>query len=281
MRVKIADCLGICNGVRRALDIVEQALDACENNILYVYNEIVHNTFVINELKKRNVIFVHSVDEIPDGAFVVFSAHGVSRDVEAAAKEKNLRVFDATCLLVKKNHRAVEQAFAEKKRIIFIGKRTHTECVGTIGRVADGYCYVVENEKDVDLLPDFDDEVIVVTQTTLAMCDVENISSLLDRKYKNIKHLGGICFATYDRQNAIIKLAKECDLILVAGSAASSNSCRLVQIAEKCGINAQLIDSVDDVKNIDFSSYQCVGITAGASTPQEKIDELITFVQGI
>ena len=279
MKVKIAEHLGICSGVRRALDMVEQALNQCGENTLYVYNEIVHNNFVINELKKRNVVFVHSMSEVPDGAMVVFSAHGVSGDVEQEAMRKKLSVFDATCLLVKKNHRAVEEACAENKSVIFIGKSSHPECIGTVGRINPGKCYVVERKEDIDKLPEFDNDIVVISQTTLAISEVEKIIASLKRKYRNIKHLGGICFATCERQNAIIELAKACDLILVAGSPASSNSCRLVQIAEQCGVKSKLVDSLDDIKDVDFSLYHCVGISAGASTPQQKIDELITFVQ--
>ena len=278
MNIKTARHLGMCAGVKRALDIVEHALQECKGETLYVYNEIVHNNLIINTLKQKNVVFVHSVDDIPDGAVTVFSAHGVASAVEAAAKAKNLRIFDATCLLVKKNHRAVEKAFIANKPVIFIGKKTHPECVGTIGRAADGYCFVVENKEDIINLPACNKDMISVAQTTLSISDTAEIQTLLSVKYSLIRHLDGICFATEERQRAVAELAKECDLILVAGSAASSNSCRLVQIAEENGCRAYLVDSIEDAEKIDFAEVKCVGITAGASTPQEQIDALIEFV---
>lgn len=278
MDIKIAEHLGICGGVRRALDIVEKALAVCCNEKLYVYHEIVHNNFVINTLKQRNVVFVNSVDEIPDGAVAVFSAHGVRRDVELQTERKKLRIFDATCLLVKKNHAAVEDAFARNKQIIFIGNRNHPECIGTVGRVPDGYCFVVENEEDIKMLPDCKADIISVCQTTLALHEVEKIQKALSRKYPQIKHSDGICFATSERQNAVRKLAEQCDFILIAGSPASANSCRLVQIANECGCKAQLVDNIEDVKNIDFSGCRLVGISAGASTPQQQIDMLVDIV---
>lgn len=277
MKIKIADCCGMCSGVKRALQITNEAMKACCGETLYVYNDIVHNNMVINELKQQGVVFVHSVDDIPDGAITVFSAHGVSRSVEEQAKGKNLRVFDATCLLVRKNHRSAEEAAAQNKKIVFIGKRFHPECVGMVGRVDKKYCYVVENEKDVLALPDYDSEIISIAQTTLAESDVKKVQMLLSRKYPQIKHLDGICFATSARQNAVRNLAQECDLILVAGSPSSSNSCRLVQIAKECGCDAQLVDNQDDLAKINFENISTVGISAGASTPQKQIDELLDF----
>lgn len=280
MEIKIADCCGMCSGVKRALQITDAALAECGGETLYVYHEIVHNNMIINELKDKNVVFVHDMNDIPDGAITVFSAHGVSRQIESDAVAKNLRIFDATCLLVRKNHRAVEEAFAQNKRIVFIGKKSHPECIGTVGRVADGYCYVVENERDIALLPDCSTEIISIAQTTLAESDVENLKELLTLKYPQINHLEGICYATSSRQNAVKKLAKECDFIIVAGSPASSNSCRLVQIAKESGCDAQLVDSEDDLKNIDFSAIKILGVSAGASTPQKQIDELLLILNG-
>ncbi len=279
MKIKIARHYGLCGGVKRALNIVEEALKECNGEILYIFHEIVHNTFVINELKKKNIIFTDSLDSVPDGAKIVFSAHGVSRAVEDKSREKNLRIFDATCLLVKKNHAVVEQAFSENKRIIFIGSKSHPECIGTIGRVDDGYCLVVENEEDIASLPDIDQELISLSQTTLSIDDVKKIQAALSRKYPDIKHSDGVCFSTYERQMSIKKLASECDLILIAGSKASSNSCRLCQIAGECGVIAKLVDDVEDIKDFDFSPFACAGISAGASAPQEKIDEIINFVR--
>ncbi|MBR2509724.1 MAG: 4-hydroxy-3-methylbut-2-enyl diphosphate reductase [Lentisphaeria bacterium] len=279
MNIKIAQCCGMCSGVRRALKITEEALAECNGKTLYVYHEIVHNTMVINELKNRNVVFVHSIDDIPDGSLTVFSAHGVSRSIEEQAAAKKLRVFDATCLLVRKNHNAAEEAHSRNKRIVFIGKKSHPECIGTVGRVPAGYAYVVENENDIKSLPDCGGEIISIAQTTLAESDVGKIKCLLSAKYPQIKHLDGICFATSTRQNAIRELAKECGLILVAGSPASSNSCRLVQIARECGCPAELVDNEDDLKEIDFSGISTVGISAGASTPQKQIDWLLAAVR--
>ena len=279
MKIKIARHYGLCGGVKRALNIVEEALKECNGEILYIFHEIVHNTFVINELKKKNIIFTDSLDSVPDGAKIVFSAHGVSRAVEDKSREKNLRIFDATCLLVKKNHDIVAQAFAEKKRVVFIGIKSHPECIGTIGRVDDGYCLVVENEDDIKNMPDIDGEVVSLSQTTLAIDDTEKIRKSLSRKYPQIKHENGICSSTSLRQQSVRELAMECDLILVIGSKTSSNSCRLLQIAKNCGSEAKLVDSVEDIKDFDFSGVSCAGITAGASTPQEQIDEIINFVR--
>lgn len=278
MDIKTARQYGMCAGVKRALDIVDKALRDCGNSTLYIYNEIVHNNFVINDLKQKNIVFVHDIADIPDGAVTVFSAHGVPLGVEEAAKKKNLRVFDATCLLVKKNHCAVEEAFRQNKAVVFIGKKSHPECVGTVGRVPEGYCFVVENKEDIAKIPHVSNSMISVAQTTLAMSDVAGIKAALDDKFQNIKHLGGICFATEERQRAVADLAKECDVILVAGSSASSNSCRLVQIAKENGCDSYLVDSVEDAKKIDLSLYHRVGITAGASTPQSQIDELTEFI---
>ena len=278
MKTKKAVCYGMCSGVKRALTIVDEALKECQGQILYIYHEIVHNTFVINALKKKNVIFANSVEEIPCGARVVFSAHGVSAEVEKKCREKNISVYDATCLLVKKNHRAAENACSEGKHIVFIGRKSHPECTGIVGRVPDGYCFVVENEDDIKNVPDWDGGVVSIAQTTLSVAEVKKIQHALKSKYPQIENYGGICFATTERQNAIKELSQSCDLILIAGSEASSNSKNLLKTAQDCGVKAYLVDNVDDIKNIDFKECQCVGISAGASTPQEQIDILTEAV---
>lgn len=279
MDIKTARCSGMCNGVKRALRILEDALLELDGEKLYVYNDIVHNTFVINELKQKNVAIVKNVDDIPDGAAVVFSAHGVSRSVEDECRRRKLRIFDASCLLVKKNHRIVEDAAHDGKTVVFIGSGEHPECIGTVGRIGAGKCFIVNSTDEVEKLPESDERIVVVAQTTLSADDVTEIRKCLEDKYLNCEYAGGICYATSDRQNAVKELAKECDLILVAGSEKSSNSRKLVQIAGEKGCMAVLVDSIEELKDFDFGPFHKVGITAGASTPDIQIRRLIDFIR--
>ena len=278
-KILLATPRGFCAGVTRALQSVDQVLEKYPPPV-YIYHDIVHNTFVIEGLKKRGVIFVDSLDDVPDGQVIIFSAHGVSPAIEKEACSKKLKIIDATCPLVKKIHDKVKDYLKEEKLIILIGHKNHPEIVGTFGQ-SKGRALVVESLKDVEKLPGLlpGQCAAYLTQTTLSHEDIAPIIEALGKKYPGLEGNGDICYATTHRQEAVRELAKKCELIIVIGSKKSSNSNRLCETAEHCGIKAILIDSPEDINIEDLPKTGNIGLTAGASAPECLIQDTIEFLK--
>ena len=266
---------GFCAGVVRAVDIVELALEAYGAPV-YVHHEIVHNTYVVEQLRRRGAIFVEAISEVPSGAVLVFSAHGVPPTVRDEAKSRNLRVIDATCPLVTKVHLEALKFAREKRTIILIGHRDHQEIVGTSGEAPDR-TLVVDSVAEVDALQVEDpNKLAFLTQTTLSLYDTQEIVARLRQRFPNI--LGpasdDICYATQNRQEAVEQVAKDVDLILVVGSQNSSNSNRLVELAQRLNVKAQLIDAATDINPKWLEGVRRVGLTAGASAPEVLVEQV-------
>ena len=266
---------GFCAGVVRAVDIVELALEAYGAPV-YVHHEIVHNTYVVEQLRRRGAIFVEAISEVPHGAVLVFSAHGVPPTVRDEAKERRLRVIDATCPLVTKVHLEALKFAREKRTIILIGHRDHQEIVGTSGEAPDR-TLVVDSVAEVDALKvDDPNKLAFLTQTTLSLYDTQEIVARLRQRFPNI--LGpasdDICYATQNRQEAVEHVAKDVDLILVVGSQNSSNSNRLVELAQRLNIRAMLIDAATDIDPKWLEGIRRVGLTAGASAPEVLVEQV-------
>lgn len=281
MEILLANPRGFCAGVDRAIDIVERALEIFGAPI-YVRHEVVHNRFVVDSLKQAGAIFVDELHEIPDGNTVIFSAHGVSKEVRDEAGKRDLRIFDATCPLVTKVHLAVARYSKEGHEVILIGHRGHPEVVGTMGqydsRAGNAGIYLVVDEEDVQQLQVKDPEQLAfVTQTTLSMDDTDRIINALRKRFPSIKgpRRDDICYATQNRQDAVKQLAEECDLVLVVGSPNSSNSNRLKEIAKKHQTPAHLIDRADDIDTAWLNGVTSIGVTAGASAPEILVEEVI------
>ena len=281
MQVLLAQPRGFCAGVTRAIAVVERAL-AIHGAPIYVRHEIVHNRTVVERLRERGAIFVDHLREVPDGAIVVFSAHGVPLTVAREAERRGLQVFDATCPLVTKVHREVIRMHDEGRTIIMIGHAGHPEVEGTMGQVPDGI-RLVGRPADVDLL-DFpsDAPLAYVTQTTMSADDSRDVIEALRRRYPGIREpkRQDICYATQNRQEAVKKLAQAgVDAVLVIGSAASSNSNRLREVAERAGVRAWLVDSADTVDPAWFEGVRLLGITAGASAPEYLVQGVIDWLR--
>ncbi len=274
--VLLAQPRGFCAGVDRAIDIVERALELFGAPI-YVRHEIVHNRYVVNDLREKGAIFIDELDEAPEGATVVFSAHGVSRAVKAEAERRGLRVFDATCPLVTKVHVEVSRMRAAGREIIMIGHKGHPEVEGTLGQ-ADGGMYLVETPEDVDRLEVKDPgNLAFVTQTTLSVDDAAEVASALRARFPGIvePRKSDICYATQNRQDAVKVMAPQCDLVLVVGSANSSNSNRLREVAERMGVQAHLVDGPEMIDPQWLGESKRVGVTAGASAPEILVSQVI------
>ncbi len=280
MKVTLANPRGFCAGVDRAIEIVNRAIDLLGAPI-YVRHEVVHNRFVVNNLRDKGAIFVNELEEVPDGATVIFSAHGVSRAVQDKAKQRGLKVFDATCPLVTKVHMEVFRYSKEGRETILIGHKGHPEVEGTMGQYDEsfgGKIYRVDSPSEVDNLTVNDpDKLGFVTQTTLSMDDTAIIIDQLRERFPKIQgpKKDDICYATQNRQDALKILSDKCDIVLVVGSPNSSNSNRLREIAEKRGIPAYLIDDANDIDEAWFSDKKMtVGVTAGASAPEILVEEV-------
>ena len=274
--VLLAQPRGFCAGVDRAIDIVERALELFGAPI-YVRHEIVHNRYVVNDLREKGAIFIDELDEAPEGATVVFSAHGVSRAVKAEAERRGLRVFDATCPLVTKVHVEVSRMRAAGREIIMIGHKGHPEVEGTLGQ-ADGGMYLVETPEDVARLEVKDPgNLAFVTQTTLSVDDAAEVASALRARFPGIvePRKSDICYATQNRQDAVKVMAPQCDLVLVVGSANSSNSNRLREVAERMGVQAHLVDGPEMIDPQWLGESKRVGVTAGASAPEILVSQVI------
>jgi len=280
MQIKLANPRGFCAGVDRAIEIVNRALEVFGPPI-YVRHEVVHNKFVVEDLRNRGAIFVEELDKVPDDVIVIFSAHGVSQAVRQEAAGRGLKVFDATCPLVTKVHIEVAKYSRDGRECILIGHEGHPEVEGTMGQYDasnGGAIYLVEDEEDVASLQVKDpDHLAFVTQTTLSMDDTSRVIDALRARFPNI---GGprkddICYATQNRQDAVKQLADECDVVLVVGSPNSSNSNRLRELAERMGTPAYLIDGAEDLQRGWFDQTARIGITAGASAPEVLVRGVI------
>ncbi|MBX6320136.1 4-hydroxy-3-methylbut-2-enyl diphosphate reductase [Pigmentiphaga sp.] len=276
MEVVLAQPRGFCAGVDRAIEIVERALELFGAPI-YVRHEIVHNRYVVEDLRSKGAIFIQELDQAPSGATVVFSAHGVPKSVRKEAEQRGLRVFDATCPLVTKVHVEVAKMRAAGKEIVMIGHKGHPEVEGTLGQ-ADSGMYLVETVEDVAALQVADpDQLAYVTQTTLSVDDAAEVAAALKARFPNIAEpkKSDICYATQNRQDAVKIMAPECDLVLVVGSVNSSNSNRLREVAERKGVPAYLIDGAEDIDPAWLTGCRRVGVTAGASAPDVLVQQVI------
>jgi 4-hydroxy-3-methylbut-2-en-1-yl diphosphate reductase len=276
MQVILANPRGFCAGVDRAIEIVEQAL-ARFGAPIYVRHEVVHNRFVVENLRAKGAVFVEELDEVPDGATVIFSAHGVSQAVRQAAAVRGLTVFDATCPLVTKVHVEVARQRRHGTEVVLIGHAGHPEVEGTLGQAADGM-YLVENVEDVARLTVRDPENLsYATQTTLSLDDTARIVAALRARFPQIHgpKKDDICYATQNRQDAVRALARQCQVVLVVGSANSSNSNRLREVAEAQGARAWMIDGPDDIRREWLADAETVGLTAGASAPEVLVQRVV------
>jgi 4-hydroxy-3-methylbut-2-enyl diphosphate reductase len=283
-KVILANPRGFCAGVDRAIEIVNRALEIFGSPI-YVRHEVVHNRFVVEDLRRRGAIFVEELDEIPDDSTVIFSAHGVSKKVRDEAASRALKVFDATCPLVTKVHMEVVRYSKDARECVLIGHKGHPEVEGTMGQYdtsTGGAIYLVEDEKQASVLAvNKPDHLSYVTQTTLSMDDTAKVIEALRKRFPNITgpRKDDICYATQNRQDAVKGLADECDLMLVVGSVNSSNSNRLAELAKRKGTMAYLIDSKDDIQPEWLENRRVIGVTAGASAPEELVQDVVKQLQ--
>ncbi|MGV3556066.1 MAG: 4-hydroxy-3-methylbut-2-enyl diphosphate reductase [Croceibacterium sp.] len=277
LSVLIAAPRGFCAGVDRAIEIVQRALDRYGAPV-YVRHEIVHNKYVVDSLKAKGAVFVEELDEVPDGVPVVFSAHGVPKSVPAAARDRGLDYLDATCPLVSKVHRQAERQIEVGRHIVFVGHQGHPEVVGTFGQVPEGHMTLVETVADVEKLAlPADAKLAFLTQTTLSVDDTAQVLEALKTRYPDIvgPKSEDICYATSNRQAAVKEIAAACDLVLVIGAPNSSNSLRLVEVAARKGTVARLIERADDIDPAWLDGVETLGLTAGASAPEELVREVV------
>ena len=277
LKLLIAAPRGFCAGVDRAIEIVERALEKYGRPV-YVRHEIVHNRYVVDSLKAKGAIFVEELSEVPDDAPVVFSAHGVPKSVPAEADRRKLLYVDATCPLVSKVHRQAERQIEKGQHILFIGHAGHPEVIGTMGQVPEGRITLVETVDDVAELPfTTEDDLSYLTQTTLSVDDTREITDALEARFPQIvaPKAEDICYATSNRQAAVKIIAPSCDLVLVIGAPNSSNSVRLVEVAERLGTDARLIQGADEIQPEWLEGVGTVGLTAGASAPEKLVREVV------
>jgi 4-hydroxy-3-methylbut-2-en-1-yl diphosphate reductase len=282
VEILLAKPRGFCAGVDRAIAIVERALEI-HGAPIYVRHEIVHNKFVVDDLRAKGAVFVEELDEVPTGSTVIFSAHGVAIDVRREAEKRGLRVFDATCPLVTKVHVEVSKMRDAGREVVMIGHEGHPEAEGTMGQSETGM-YLVENEEDVAKLHVKDPEKLAyVTQTTLSMDDCERIVAALKVRFPKIvgPKKDDICYATQNRQDAVKFMAPQCDVVIVVGSPNSSNSNRLREVARNLGRSAYLVDNADEVKAEWLEGAKRIGVTAGASAPEVLVHEVILRLQSL
>ena len=280
MKIFLANPRGFCAGVDRAIEIVDLSLKAYGAPI-YVRHEIVHSRHVVESLREKGAIFVEELNEVPDGAIVIFSAHGVAKAVWEEGKKRNLKIIDATCPLVIKVHNEVNRDYAHEYELILIGHAGHPEVVGTLGQIPDKF-HLVSSVEDVEnLVVENPLHLSYVTQTTLSVDECRDIVEALHRRFPGIKgpHQEDICYATQNRQNAVKELARFVDVILVIGSPNSSNSNRLKELGERCGISSYLIDSFRDIQLSWIEGAQAVGLAAGASAPEVLVSQVIKFLK--
>ena len=278
--ILLANPRGFCAGVDRAIAIVERALEKFGAPI-YVRHEVVHNTYVVNDLKGKGAIFVEDLIDVPRGSTLIFSAHGVSQAVRREADALGLHVYDATCPLVTKVHVEVTKMREQGLEIVMIGHRGHPEVEGTLGQSGEGM-YLVETTEDVDhLVVSSPDKLAYVTQTTLSVDDAARVVDALKLRFPEIRgpKKTDICYATQNRQDAVKALAPQCDVVIVVGSPTSSNSNRLREVAHNLGVPAYMVDQADEIQAEWFSNKLCVGLTAGASAPEILVEAVVTRLQ--
>ena len=282
LKVLIAAPRGFCAGVDRAIEIVEKALERYGAPV-YVRHEIVHNRYVVEDLNAKGAIFVEELDEVPDDAPVVFSAHGVPKSVPAEAERRKLMYVDATCPLVSKVHRQAERQIEKNRHIVFVGHAGHPEVVGTMGQVEPGEMTLVESGEDVGKLGFAEGkELSFLTQTTLSVDDTREIIEALEARFPHIvgPKAEDICYATSNRQAAVKEIAPQSDLVLVIGAPNSSNSLRLVEVAERLGTKSFLIERADEIQPDWLEGVDTIGLTAGASAPEKLVREVIEYLNG-
>ena len=280
--ILLAEPRGFCAGVDRAIEIVERAL-AKFGRPIYVRHEIVHNTYVVSDLKNRGAIFIEDLDEVPPGATLVFSAHGVSQAIQKEAARRGFQVFDATCPLVSKVHVEVAKLHKEGFEFIMIGHKGHPEVEGTMGQLSSGI-HLVEDVEDVGrVAPSQTDKLAVVTQTTLSVDDAAEISAAVRARFPNVREpkQQDICYATQNRQDAVKLLSPQVDLVIVVGSPTSSNSNRLRELAQRLGTESYMVDSAAELRPEWFDGKTRVGLTAGASAPEVLVREVIDRIKAL
>lgn len=280
LRLLLAAPRGFCAGVDRAIDIVDLALQRYGAPV-YVRHEIVHNRYVVDSLKAKGAIFVEELDEVPDGVPVVFSAHGVPKAIPAKATERGLDWLDATCPLVSKVHRQAERQIEAGRHILFIGHKGHPEVIGTLGQVPEGTITLIETVEDVAALNYPEGAPLAfLTQTTLSVDDTAEVVAALRARFPQIvgPKAEDICYATSNRQAAVKTIAPDCQLVLVIGAPNSSNSLRLVEVAQRCGAHGMLIQRASEMQPEWLDGVEVLGLTAGASAPEELIQEVITQI---
>ncbi|MCJ2177212.1 4-hydroxy-3-methylbut-2-enyl diphosphate reductase [Novosphingobium album (ex Hu et al. 2023)] len=277
LRLFIAAPRGFCAGVDRAIEIVERAITIYGPPV-YVRHEIVHNKFVVDSLKAKGAVFVEELDQVPDGVPVIFSAHGVPKSVPAEATSRGLEWLDATCPLVSKVHRQAERQIEAGRHILFIGHAGHPEVIGTFGQVPEGTMTLIETLEDVASLPfPADTELAYLSQTTLSVDDTAAIIAAIEARYPQViaPKADDICYATSNRQAAVKQVAPECQLVFVIGAPNSSNSLRLVEVAQRAGACAELIQRATDIDPAWLNGVDTVGVTAGASAPEQLVNEVV------
>ena len=280
--ILLAEPRGFCAGVDRAIEIVERALQKFGAPI-YVRHEIVHNTYVVNDLKTKGAIFIEALEDVPPGATLVFSAHGVSRAVQAEAQARGFQIFDATCPLVTKVHVEVAKLHREGYEFIMIGHKGHPEVEGTMGQL-DGGIHLVEDVADVARVqPSQTDRLAVVTQTTLSMDDAAEIATAVKARFPQVREpkQQDICYATQNRQDAVKVMSPQVDIVIVVGSPTSSNSNRLREVARKLGTESYMVDSAEELQAHWFEGRQRVGLTAGASAPEILVRQVIDRIKAL
>jgi 4-hydroxy-3-methylbut-2-enyl diphosphate reductase len=280
--ILLAEPRGFCAGVDRAIEIVERALTKFGRPI-YVRHEIVHNTYVVNDLKNRGAIFIEELDEVPPGATLVFSAHGVSQAIQKEAARRGFQVFDATCPLVSKVHVEVAKLYKEGFEFIMIGHKGHPEVEGTMGQLDSGI-HLVEDVADVARIqPSQTDKLALVTQTTLSVDDAAQITAAVRARFPKVQtpKQQDICYATQNRQDAVKMMSPQVDIVIVVGSPTSSNSNRLAELARKLGVTAYMVDSADELQTAWFEGKSRVGLTAGASAPEVLVTAVIDRIKAL
>ena len=281
--ILLAEPRGFCAGVDRAIEIVERALDKFGAPI-YVRHEIVHNTYVVNDLKAKGAIFIEELSDVPPGATLVFSAHGVSRAIQMEAQARGFQIFDATCPLVSKVHVEVAKLHKEGFEFIMIGHKGHPEVEGTMGQLDDGSIHLVEDVADVArIAPRQTAKLALVTQTTLSVDDAADISVAVMARFPSVQSpkLQDICYATQNRQDAVKIMSPQVDIMIVVGSPTSSNSNRLAELARKLGVMSYMVDSAEELQTAWFEGKTRVGLTAGASAPEILVSQVVDRIRAL
>jgi len=280
-KVILATPRGFCAGVDRAIHVVERAIEKFGTPI-YVRHEIVHNQFVVDTLKSKGVVFVDELDEVPSGSVVIFSAHGVAEEIYADAERRGLQVLDASCPLVLKVHYSAKRHYTAGRHIILIGHAGHAEVIGTLGQLPPGAITLIKNEKDARTVEvPADKELAYITQTTLSVAETRKIIEALKERFPNIigPDAGDLCYATGNRQAAVLDLCSKVDMLLVVGAKNSSNSSRLMELGLEQGIPSHLIASVEDLEAEWFESIDSVGISSGASAPEVLVQGVVDWIK--